>query len=84
MCALDYGTITFMNEKKSKFLDSLMDNRLSFALKGCEFESSSIFLLSFNLLVCSSIFLTLCTHESGIRLFNKYARRDVNNFKKPK
>ena len=25
MCALDCGTITFMNEIKSQFLDSLMD-----------------------------------------------------------
>ena len=28
MCALDCGTITFLNEKKSQFLDSLMDKRL--------------------------------------------------------
>ena len=42
MCALDCGTITFMNENQSQFLDSLMDKRLSFALKRCVFESSSI------------------------------------------
>ena len=49
MRALDCGTITFMNEK-IQFLDSLMYKRLSYALKRCGFESSSVsfFLLSFN------------------------------------
>ena len=53
MCALDYGTVTFKNKKIIQFLDSLMDKRLSFALKRCGFESRSVsfFLLSFNLLV---------------------------------
>ena len=32
MCALDCGTITFVNKKKAQFLDSLMDKRLSFGL----------------------------------------------------
>ena len=40
-------------KKIIQFLDSLMDKRLSFALKRCGFESRSVsfFLLSFNLLV---------------------------------
>ena len=61
MCAFDCVTITFMNEKKIQFLHSLMDKRLSFALKSCGFESRSVsfFFLSFN---CSSLFLILCTH----------------------
>ena len=51
ICALDCGIITFMNGK-SQFLDSLMDKKLSFALKRCEFESRSVpFFLSFNLLM---------------------------------
>ena len=64
-CALDCGTITFMNEKTTtQFLDSLMDKRLSFALKRWGFESSSISFFCFlsDLLVCSSLFLILRTH----------------------
>ena len=87
MCALDCGTNNFMREKKSQFLDSLMDKRLSFQLKRCGFESSMInlFFFLFNLLVCMSLFLIWCTHgyiflESGIRLLNKYTRRNVNIF----
>ena len=74
--------------KKSQFLDSLMDKRLSFLLLRCGFESKAFhFFFLFNLLVCSSLFLILCTHdcmffESGIRLFDKYTRRNVNNFNK--
>ena len=51
-------------KKKSQFFDSLMDKRLSFPLKRCVFESSSISFLFFNLsnlLVYSSLFLILCT-----------------------
>ena len=92
LCALDRGTITFLGEKKSQFVDSLMDKRLSFALKRCGFESSSVsfFFLSFNLLVCSFLFLILCRYGyiymnlAFIRLFNKYARRNVNIFNKVK
>ena len=60
MCALDCGTISFMHET-----DSVMDKRLSFPLKRGGFESSIIsffFFFLFNLLVCSSLFLTLCSH----------------------
>ena len=46
MCALDCGTITFMDEK-SQLHDSLMDTRRSFALKRCGFESSSVSFFSF-------------------------------------
>ena len=48
-CALDCCTITLMDEKKSQFHDSLMDKRLSCALKRCGFEyvSISFFLLPF-------------------------------------
>ena len=77
--------------KKSQFLDSLMDKRLSFQLKSCGFESGMIYLFFFlfNLLVCSSLFLILCTHgyfflESDIRLLSKYTRRNVNIFNKQK
>ena len=47
MCALDCGATNFMNEQ-IQFLDSLMDKRLSFALKRCRFQSRSVsfFLLS--------------------------------------
>ena len=78
-------------KKKSQFLDSLMDKRLSFALKTCGFESSSIsfFLLSFQFASLFVFILYLCRHgyiffESGIRLFSKYTRRNVNNFNKLK
>ena len=89
MCALDCGTITFMNEKKIQFLDSLMDKRLSFALKRCGFNSRSVsifFLLSFNLLVFILDFAYTWVYlfESGIRLFNKYTRRNVKIFIKLK
>ena len=65
-----------------------MDKRLSFALKGCGFESSCVpfFLLSFNLLVfiLDCVYTWMYLFQSGIRLFNKYIRRNVNNFNKPK
>ena len=73
--------------KKMQFLDSLTDKRLSFSLKRCGFESSSVFLflLSFNLLVfiLDFVYTWVYIFESGIRFFNKYTRRNVNNFKKP-
>ena len=65
-----------------------MDKRLSFALKRCGFEYSSIsfFLLSFYLLVfiLDFVYTWIYLFESGIRLFNKYTVRNVNNFNKPK
>ena len=69
-------------------LDSLMAKRLSFALKTCGFQSSScpFFLLSFNLLVLilDFVYTWIYVFESGMRKFNKYTRRNVNNFNKPK
>ena len=75
--------------KKSQFPDSPMDQRLSFPLKRCGFESSFIF--SSFLLICLFVRLYswFCVHmdiffESCIRLFNKYTQRNVNKFNKPK
>ena len=72
----------------AQFLHSLMDKRLSFALKSCGFESRSVsfFLLSFNMLVfiLDFVYTWLYLFESGIRLFNNYTRRNVNNFNKLK
>ena len=88
MCALDCGTITFMNEKKIQQLDSLMDKRLSSELKRCGLESLSFsfFLLSINLLVfiLEFVYTWIYLFESGIRLFNKNTHRNVNNFNKTK
>ena len=72
-----------------QFLDSLMDKRLSFALKRCGFESSSFsffFLLTFNLLafILDFVYTWIYSFELDIRLLNKYTRRGVNNFNKPK
>ena len=81
-----------MNEK-SQYLNSLINKRLSFALKRYGFESSSIiffFFFLFSLLVYSSLFLILCTHGNislnlaNVTSFSKYTRRNVNNFNKPK
>ena len=75
-------------KNKIQFLESLMDKRLSFALKTCGFESSSVSLFSsfFNLWVCilDFVYTWIYLFESGIRLFNKYTRRNVNNFNMPK
>ena len=54
-------------------------------LKRCGFESSSIsvfFFLLFNLLLCSSLFMILCTHgyiffESGIKIENNSIIRNL-------
>ena len=64
-CALDCDTITYLNEIKSRFLDSpIMKNRLSLAVKRCHMHSSPVayqslfsILNMFNVLVCSSSFL---------------------------
>ena len=67
-----------------------MDKRLSFTLKRCGFESSSIsFFLLFLVASLSVFVLDFSVHmdlffESGIRLFNKYTRRNVKNFNNPK
>ena len=60
--ALDCDTITYLNERKSQFLDRLMDSRLFLALKRCGFESSStsVFFLFF------PFFLNLFVHFSEI------------------
>ena len=54
----------------------------------CGFESSSVsfFLVSFNLpvFILDIVYTWIYLFESGIRLFNKYTRRNVNNFNKPK
>ena len=87
VCALDCGKITLSNEK-IQFVDSLMDKRLYFAIIRCGFKSRSIsfFLLSFNLLVfiLDFVYIWIYLFESGIRSFNKYTRRNVNIFIKPK
>ena len=78
--------------KKSQLLDSLMDKRLSFPLKRCGFESSSIShfcLLSFQfaslfVFILDFAYTWIYIFESGIRLFDKYTRRNVNNFIYPK
>ena len=73
-----------------QFLVSLMDKRLSFAIKICGLESRSVsfyfFFFLFNLIVFNLDFAYTWIYlvESGIRLFNKYTRRNVNNFNKPK
>ena len=69
VCALDVAQLRLCM-KKSQLLDSLMNKRLSFPLKRCGSESSSIsfFFFLFNLLVCSSLFLVLCIH--GYIFFN--------------
>ena len=80
-------------KKQQQLFDSRMDKRLSLALKRCGFDSLgvSFFLLSerssFNLLVfffLDFVYTWVYVFESGIRLFNKYTRRNVNNFNKPK
>ena len=57
--------------KQKQFLDSLMDKRLSFALKRCRFESRSVSfcLHSFNLLVfiLDFVYTWIYLFESGIR-----------------
>ena len=68
--------------KTSQFSDSLMDERLSFELNRCGFESSIVsffFLLSFNLLVfiLDFVYTWIYLFESDICLFNKYTRRNV-------
>ena len=73
-----------MNEKKIQFLDGLIDKSQSFALKrrGIEPRSISFFLLlSFNSLVfiVDFVYTWIYLFESGIRLLNKYIRRNVNN-----
>ena len=80
--------------KKRQFLHSVMDKRLSFVLiKRCGFKSSSIshffFLLSF-LFACLFVFILFFLYTQiyflnlALRLFNKYTRRNVNNFNKLK
>ena len=61
MCALDCGAITFMNEKQQQFLNSLMDKRLSFALKRYGFESSSVSLFS-SFFLFSGLYSLFCVH----------------------
>ena len=77
--------------KKSQFLDSLMDKRLSFQLKSCGFESSMIYLFflsvefaSLFVFILDFVYTWIYFLESGIRLLNKYTRRNVNIFNKPK
>ena len=66
----------------------LSSNLPIFALKRCGFESRSVsfFLLVFYLPVVILVFVYTWIYlfESGIRLFNKYTRRNVNDFNKPK
>ena len=63
--------------------------------RGCPLHSKDLgsspvafpfFLLSFNLLVfiLDFVYTWIYLFESGIRLFNKYTRRNMNNFNKPK
>ena len=82
-CALDYVTTTYLNDRNLQFLDSLMDSRMSFALKRCGFESSSISVSFFFFFL--SLFI-LCTNEYinlNWHTFNKFTLSTVNNSYKP-